>query len=426
MIPLVSMASVSLIEKASFTTEIRGVNPGEISEVITVQLQNSRGEAEKLDETADIAFDSSSESGEFLNSSGNPVTTTMAKNTASRSFYYRDQSEGEHVLTITITTRDTQTKFTASQKIKIGESTDVGNDDEDDNTNDNDEDTEGNDISSSNADSHSRAVPLSKFSSKTDLKVGAGRERTVLVNTPIVFEAETNKGNNFVKAPIDFNWSFGDGSGKYGRSVTHTYYFPGEYNVVLNASYRRENSVSRTKVKVIDPSISVVNFIPGSKGYVEIKNDSLSEVNINDWKLVSGKEEYIFADDTIINPKSTIRIPNMVSYLDIDNKVALVYPNEEIHMAYSSKPTTMAIATTTPVINIPIVYKKPVVKSGIQSYKPPTVKRKIETTSATNTLPTSTSVKISDKVENIPDQVAGSAGFFGNLMNTIKSIFFVH
>ena len=60
-----------------FTNDARTVKPGVISEEIIVQTQNDSAVAEKVDETNDVTFTSTSATGEFLSGTGNAVSKTM-------------------------------------------------------------------------------------------------------------------------------------------------------------------------------------------------------------------------------------------------------------------------------------------------------------------------------------------------------------
>ena len=141
-------AETGSIVRLKFVNSERVVATGALSEVLTVQTQNGGGEAEDISSTADVIFTSSSDTGEFLNQSGQPVSTVMAKNSANRNFYYRDSDDGEHTLMVTVTIRDGGESWTAEQDITIGdepedEEEDESEDGDDEETNDDqDEDEE--------------------------------------------------------------------------------------------------------------------------------------------------------------------------------------------------------------------------------------------------------------------------------------------
>jgi hypothetical protein len=117
-IPLIASAQVS---KIVFTTEPQTIKPTVISEALTFQTQDSAGNMIQTTETLDLVFTSTSQTGEFLNSAGNPVSKTMSVNTANRTFYYRDSSQGTFTLTVTATGRVSGEVLSASQKITVSQ-----------------------------------------------------------------------------------------------------------------------------------------------------------------------------------------------------------------------------------------------------------------------------------------------------------------
>lgn len=292
-LPLLASAEVS---KIVFTSPEQIIKPNTISESITIQTQDSLGNAFQTPETIDLEFVSSSASGEFLNSSGNPATKTMSINTANRTFYYRDSNEGVQTITVTATGRTSLKQWSASQKITVSSGASSS-------------DTQGEilsqttELARSLPSSTSGAVAPSYATPSTQLEVVAGGDRLTSPGSPINFQAQIKK-NSVSNEAVKFSWSYGDGNVGVGPIVSHMYKYPGEYVVVLNAKAGNVFAVSRLKVKVIDPQIS----IGLQDGYIEISNDTESEVNLFNWKLISENKAFIFQPDTIILPKSKIKI----------------------------------------------------------------------------------------------------------------------
>lgn len=180
-----------------------------------------------------------------------------------------------------------------------------------------------NNINSYNS-SHSSQTGLSDFVENLP-KIGAGRKRLATVRTPINFSAYQNKKGELAG---NFTWSFGDGTSAGGEKVSHAYQFPGTYNVVLNAHYNNQESVSRTTVVVTEPKIKI-NSINSESGFLEIRNDSDKEQNLNDWLLQNSSSTYKFPVDTIINANSAVKIPLKLTGFNLGSfdKVTLAYPD---------------------------------------------------------------------------------------------------
>ncbi len=135
-------AETANIDDLVFVTPERTVEAGQLSEIMSVQTQNSAGTGENIGSTADVEFSSDSDTGEFLNDQGNPVSLVMAKNSAKRNFYYRDSDEGEHEITVTVTIRDTGESWSASQDITVGEEDEAEEEIEDDDEEEGDDENE--------------------------------------------------------------------------------------------------------------------------------------------------------------------------------------------------------------------------------------------------------------------------------------------
>ncbi|MFA6464080.1 MAG: PKD domain-containing protein [Candidatus Paceibacterota bacterium] len=332
-----SFAATSNISGLVFSTNPQTVKPNEVSKEITAQTQNSSGTVEKVDETNDTTFTSSSPSGQFLNSSGNPVSTTMSKNTSSRTFYYKDSAEGVYTLTVSIKGRETGKIFLATQQIIIslnassdgmasGTSTNATSTSTTTATStDSTQVTSGTDtnLSGSSVYSYLSGTPLSKFSENDfDLKAYAGRDRVAFVNSPVKFNAQIKTTN--LQGNLIYTWSFGDGSASTNKSTEHYYAYPGTYNVVLNVSNGFADAVSSSKIEVLEPKVSL-SFSQGQGGnFAQISNNSDKEMNLAGYRISYGARSLIIPQDTIVSANSNIKIPLQISETD---KVSLAYPN---------------------------------------------------------------------------------------------------
>ncbi len=193
--------------------------------------------------------------------------------------------------------------------------------------------------------SHSGQNSLSNEVAKASLKIGAGRTRYGIINSPIDFLAISNLQAKDHRN-LQFDWAFGDaGSGK-GFSPEYTYYAPGEYNVVLNAEYQAdrnsvENATTRTKVVIREPEIAFSLITSGKHVDILLKNGSKFEVNFGGFYFKFGTESYFeIPKDTILNAGSEITISGEISGFitndlvgddkksgNSENVVKMYYPN---------------------------------------------------------------------------------------------------
>ena len=166
-----------------FTNEVRTVAPSVVSESLTVQSQNSSDIQESVPETTDLVFQSSSGSGQFLNASGNPVSTTMSKNTANRTFYYRDSAIGTHTLTVIATGRESGKVIRATQNITIGTNTNPSTDPSENTASTT---QSGSSKSSTLLSAHSSPSPAFDSKPAVNFEVSAGRTRFSSVGSEVV------------------------------------------------------------------------------------------------------------------------------------------------------------------------------------------------------------------------------------------------
>ena len=301
LVPVISFAEVS---KIVFITEPQTIKPDILSGPIKIQFQNANGEVVLAGETLKLSLESSSATGKFLNDSGGTLSTTINSNWTSRTFYYQDSTEG----TFTITVDLGGTNLSADQSITISNSAVENN-------NSSTNDSSDSETSSKSSSSSSAVSSLTEVSTPGHkLEIFAGDDRTATPGSPIWFQA-TVKKNTTGESTLNFHWSFGDGCVGTGEKVSHTYKYPGEYVVVLSADAGKFVSVDRLEVKVIDPTVVVK---VGDK-FVEITNNSNSEINLFKWRLENQGKAFVFQPNTIILPKSSIKIDQNLFNLKANN-----------------------------------------------------------------------------------------------------------
>lgn len=336
--PLFSHAQVA---KISFTTDSQTIQPNVLSGPITFQTQDVNGNSFPTPETIDLQFITTSPTGQFLGGTGNPVTKTMSTNSANRTFYYEDSTEGSYTLTVNATGRTSHNQWTVSQGIAV--SSIPANSTSDSNS------SSDNSASStavtpvtynsgtattvvSSISTHYSYLPLSDFQAQQNLSVSAGRDRLAAVGNPLQFQAEANISDD----TVNYNWSFGDGTTQAGKMVRHSYEYPGTYVVVLNASLPDAKAVSRTTVTVVDPQLNVTE---ANNRYINIKNDANKEINLYGWEIISEGKHFVFPLDTIIQAGQSVCFPADVTGLSpIGATDVQILPVSEAPLTMSASP----------------------------------------------------------------------------------------
>ena len=192
---------------------------------------------------------------------------------------------------------------------------------------------------------HSSPEDLSSPSkSSARFEASSGRDRLAYSGAPIVFDGEVLVPKDSYGQSVKFVWSFGDGSVAEGKKVSHTYKFAGDYIVVLNTSLSDLSAVSRTSVKVVNPSVVISNVSADS---AEIWNKGIHEINLNGWIISTDRGKFVFPPDTIIGPNKKIVFPDEYVKLNLvqGGKVSLLNPSRKeislnLGILADSAPTT--------------------------------------------------------------------------------------
>jgi len=156
---------------------------------------------------------------------------------------------------------------------------------------------------------HYVSLPIAEEVEDDGIKLSAGGDRIVVAGTPVEFRVKTNKP---VTKQNNFSWNFGDGVVGGGYIVSHTYQYPGDYIVVLNANFSSDEAVTRVRVKVTEPELTITTV---GIDRIEIRNDSKYEVNLFGRALISGDKAFVFPKDTIVGAGQKISLSSKVTGL---------------------------------------------------------------------------------------------------------------
>lgn len=150
---------------------------------------------------------------------------------------------------------------------------------------------------------------------KITINIGP-RERVVLIGTPVQFEGHIEGTDKKPIQGTQMKWSFGDGAVAEGwgiANVSHTYHYPGEYNVVLNLPAFFTTS-SRVRVRVVVPEIAV--RVEGYRGRsaIIIENRMHEDLDLSGWRLSLEGKTFTFPM-TIISAKKSVAFPSEITLL---------------------------------------------------------------------------------------------------------------
>lgn len=197
--------------------------------------------------------------------------------------------------------------------------------------------------------------------------------RTTFTGIPIIFSAKVFNGK---KEPIGYAqlvWTFGDGAHAEGSSISHSYYYPGEYTVVLDAS--SENLSASDRVRVI---VTVPNYILKTGGdtvhsFFTIENRSSSELDLSGWYCSSGDKNFIFPKNTLIGAHKITTFASEITGLTtpLGTMALLHFPNGALAQTqndsvFVSAPIQSETAQSHEKLNPTVVNHIPVVKENTQ------------------------------------------------------------
>ena len=131
----------------------------------------------------------------------------------------------------------------------------------------------------------------------------------------------------------EYKWSFGDGSYKSGKNITHTYFLPGDYMVALNVVSGMYGASDYLKIKVISLPVYISEVKPGAGGFVEFYNDSKFNLDISRFGIFNSKSSFYFPENTIILAGKYLAISQSVIGFEIFKNygsISFLYQNSEV------------------------------------------------------------------------------------------------
>lgn len=160
------------------------------------------------------------------------------------------------------------------------------------------------------------SLDLSTFPVDPQIFADAGPvSRTISAGAPVTF---TGRVFGLKKEPIDnarLVWSFGDGGRAEGITVSHTYYYPGDYVVVLDAASGYFSASDRVLVHVTSPLIVLGVGGDAARSFVSIENLGTDEIDLSSWQILNGDKIFIFPQNTILAAKKKLIVASEISGL---------------------------------------------------------------------------------------------------------------
>lgn len=200
---------------------------------------------------------------------------------------------------------------------------------------------------SSGSGSSKQLPPATKLPPKLALAVNA--PRTVYVNQEVPFETVPSGVGETVQNSLSYTWNYGDTYTGTGKKPTHIFTYPGEYIVVVEGLFAKQQATARHEVTVLPVSF-VLNVTP--VGDVTIKNTAKYEVDLGGFTL-SGVSAFTFPKYTILRSGGTLTVPKArigggqsIALHDTQHTLVTSYGDVTEHVNRVYAKTTTVSATT--------------------------------------------------------------------------------
>src|SRR3989344_1957313 len=159
--------------------------------------------------------------------------------------------------------------------------------------------------SSKSGSSRSSSASVRIKNPETKMTLTPDVQSVAYVNQSIPLKVDVSGSYQNQDSLVRFTWNFGDMYTAEGKSVTHTYEYPGEYVVTVYAKNGKTEQVARHEIKVLPVVFSITR---STESDIQIHNNALYDTDISGY-TVKGTETVVFPPRTIILPRATITIP---------------------------------------------------------------------------------------------------------------------
>ncbi len=193
-----------------------------------------------------------------------------------------------------------------------------------------DEDDEENDTSAEDTDTDGSSGNGGQWIPDPDIHAYAGKDREVVAGADIVFEGYAGGDSGEKIKNAEYVWNFGDGEVKRGKSLIHTFRYPGTYIVHLTVISGDLVARDTATILATEPDVQIVGYERGGLDpYVALRSTASTPINLSWWYVRIGGALFHIPEHTYIAPNTELRFSQAVMNIDFPetNDVALLYPN---------------------------------------------------------------------------------------------------
>ncbi len=198
--------------------------------------------------------------------------------------------------------------------------------------------------------SQNTAETKTKITEVPKIKTEITAHMIAFVGMPTDFSANATGYSNEQLFSGKYFWNFGDGDSKEIRvsdaaKFTHTFYYAGEYNVLLEyyQNYYSQNpdASDSVTVRVVPADISISNVGDENDFFVEIYNNTDYSADLSRWSLVSGGKSFTLPQNTILESKKKIILSPKITGFSVLDKDTLKLVNAEGKTVFNYLPPVL-------------------------------------------------------------------------------------
>jgi hypothetical protein len=196
--------------------------------------------------------------------------------------------------------------------------------------------------------------------------------RTVSVGATVTFSGRVW---GLKKEPIEnarMEWAFGDGAMATGATVSHVYYYPGEYTVVLESASGYYSASDRARVIAVTPAVAIHSGGDGARSFIAIENFGNEELDLSNWQIVAEGKKFILPKNTLIVAHKTLTLASEISGLSTSSSTVatLHFPNGAL-VPPPGTPVPTEVKTS-PINNVPTEVTQTTIATGGRASRAPT------------------------------------------------------
>jgi Lamin Tail Domain/PKD domain len=215
------------------------------------------------------------------------------------------------------------------------------------------------------------SIRISMTESNNELNLGFSSPDVVYVHQPVTFKSSVSGIGANIMNSLVYRWNFGDTYAGSGKEGMHTYVYPGEYVVVLNASYARHDVTVRKVIKVLPVDLTLSRTL---RGDIVLTNNAGHDIDLSGY-VMKGTESFTFPEDTYVLKEGVLTVPKSRVVSGGLGMVAL-YDTEKTMVASEMGAVgarTANLALATPQASGPASYTTPRAQSVSNATKPASI-----------------------------------------------------